>query len=211
MSIQDLEPYLDRVDLFLKGNGVPNQTILKEIRDIYDVTIKDKRLAKTSLGCGNCITRMFNQIQGAANRGEIVKQGKHMKFPKVEQIDLEDQIADEESWFDGVKTANQETFDKIKHQGLVFESHSDLEEHTAEETGSYFNVDTKVIRDYIKERNAEVDKQTKAPIETLEIKTDLDIINYNRMAWGAFKKHCTSKGIKVKGKTKEQLLKELES
>ena len=173
MSIQDLEPYLDRVDLFLKGNGVPNQTILKEIRDIYDVTIKDKRLAKTSLGCGNCITRMFNQIQGAANRGEIVKQGKHMKFPKVEQIDLEEQIA--------------------------------------EETGSYFNVDTKVIRDYIKERNAEVDKQTKAPIETLEIKTDLDIINYNRMAWGAFKKHCTSKGIKVKGKTKEQLLKELES
>ena len=181
MSIQDLEPYLDRVDLFLKGNGVPNQTILKEIRDIYDVTIKDKRLAKTSLGCGNCITRMFNQIQGAANRGEIVKQGKHMKFPKVEQIDLEEQIAEEESWFDGVKTANQETFDKIKHQGLVFESHSDLEE------------------------------QTKAPIETLEIKTDLDIINYNRMAWGAFKKHCTSKGIKVKGKTKEQLLKELES
>ena len=148
MSIQDLEPYLDRVDLFLKGNGVPNQTILKEIRDIYDVTIKDKRLAKTSLGCGNCVTRMFNQIQGAANRGEIVKQGKHMKFPKVEQIDLEEQIAEE---------------------------------------------------------------QTKAPIETLEIKTDLDIINYSRMAWGAFKKHCTSKGIKVKGKTKEQLLKELES
>ena len=146
MSIQDLEPYLDRVDLFLKGNGVPNQTILKEIRDIYDVTIKDKRLAKTSLGCGNCVTRMFNQIQGAANRGEIIKQGKHMKFPKVEQIDLEEQIAEE---------------------------------------------------------------QTKAPIETLEIKTDLDIINYSRMAWGAFKKHCTSKGIKVKGKTKEQLLKEL--
>tara|TARA_R110000772_G_scaffold116972_2_gene222255 strand:- start:2764 stop:3207 length:444 start_codon:yes stop_codon:yes gene_type:complete len=146
MSIQDLEPYLDRVDLFLKGNGVPNQTILKEIRDIYDVTIKDKRLAKTSLGCGNCVTRMFNQIQGAANRGEIVKQGKHMKFPKLEQIDLEEQIAEE---------------------------------------------------------------QTKAPIETLEIKTDIDIINYNRMAWGAFKKHCTSKGIKVKGKTKEQLLKEL--
>ena len=53
---------------------------------------------------------MFNQIQGAANRGEIVAKGKRMTFPKVEQIvtlaghfghnnqiDLEDQIAEEQT------------------------------------------------------------------------------------------------------------------
>lgn len=146
MNIQDLEPYLDRVALFLKGDGVPNEVILKEIRTIYDATIKDKRLPQTSLGCGNCITRMFNQIQGAANRGEIVAKGKRMKFPKVEQIDLEEQIAEE---------------------------------------------------------------QTKASIESLEIVTDLDIIDYSKMAWGELRKHAASKGIKVKGLRRGNIISKL--
>ena len=33
--------------------------------------------------------------------------------------------------------------------------------------------------------------------------------NYKAMKWGAFKKYCTSKGIKVKGKTREVLENEL--
>lgn len=46
-------------------------------------------------------------------------------------------------------------------------------------------------------------------IYTIESDTTVQVTEVIPKKWGAFKKYCTSKGLKVQGKTKKELLKEL--
>jgi len=49
------------------------------------------------------------------------------------------------------------------------------------------------------------------PVMTKEDIAAHELEQLNSMSWGDFKKYCTSLGIKVKGKNKKQLLKELDA
>jgi len=66
----------------------------------------------------------------------------------------------------------------------------DLEDQIAEETGLGF-------KDH--------------PEMTEEDIASHELEQLNSMSWGGFKRYCTGLGIKVKGKTKKQLLKELDA
>ena len=50
-------------------------------------------------------------------------------------------------------------------------------------------------------------KQERKPLKAIPITKQMRV--KESMKWGAFKKHCTSKGLKVKGKTREVLENEL--
>lgn len=57
-------------------------------------------------------------------------------------------------------------------------------------------------------RQSKGEKMTFPKVEPKKDNTTI-VINPSSMKWGAFKKHCTSKGINTKKKTKKQLEEEL--
>ncbi len=69
MFIAEIEPYKKYIDLFLKGQGVPNHDILRKIADIYDEWIRDKAFKEPScIGCSNVVKHMMLQLSGAIER-----------------------------------------------------------------------------------------------------------------------------------------------
>ena len=146
MFIAQIEPYIERIELFRSGQGVPNSEILREIANIYDEWIRDKAFkTPTCIGCVGEVKHMMNQLWGAIEREGNKPIKLEPKIPKLEPIAIITEVKEDKN-------------------GITI---------IAEKTKAFDNM----------------------VVES--------------MKWGKFKTYCKEQGINVKGKTKEQLLKEL--
>ena len=177
--IEEIQPYIERIELHQKGGNITNIETLRAIRDIHFKYIRHKDFdTPSNLGCGNCVRQMINQLVGEIGREEQaqIKRAKdNTTFKKGSK--------------EPIKTGYKMTFPKIEQD--------DCRHHID-------SIET------IGEHRARLSKPKQEPKKVLLFDDSPDYREFlGAMKWGEFKKHCTSKGLKVKGKTREVLENEL--
>lgn len=107
----EIKPYLKYMKIYQESKGLPQREILEKIRDIFDQYVKDERLPKTSLGCGNCIHHMMGQLIGAIDRlgNEPIKL--EPKIPHLKPQPIESEIERKEI---EEEDSNELTLDQLR-------------------------------------------------------------------------------------------------
>ena len=84
MFRDEIKPYKKYVELFLKGQGVPNHDILRKIADVYTKHVRDKAFKDpVCIGCVNEVKHMMNQLSGAIDRDGQQPIALSPKIPKL--------------------------------------------------------------------------------------------------------------------------------
>ena len=154
--IEEIQPYIERIELHQKGGNITNIETLRAIRDIHFKYIRHKDFdTPSNLGCGNCVRQMINQLVGEIGRASKHTVNIEKDLPKLNALL-------DEKWKEQEAKSKHVTFPKQEPKKvLLFDDSPDYREFLG------------------------------------------------AMKWGEFKKYCTSKGLKVKGKTREVLENEL--
>ena len=193
--IKEITPHIERIRLHKEGGRITSIEILREIRDIHFTHIRSNDFdIPTNLGCGSCVAHMINQLVG-----KIDRELKHT-------VNIEEALPElnkvlDECWAKQEAKGKKMTFPKQEPKDVVWTKADDIESRgLVEEIEGSLEIKQdpfKLVEDNCRHSldSTETIGEHKARVKA--------------MKWGAFKKYCTSKGLKVPKKTRKMLEEEL--
>ena len=197
--LEEVEPYRVYIDMYLDKGAMPNLKIREELNDLdYRLRMHERvamygkaniELYPTDMACASCVKSMVNNLRRWINIKESEKPSllkETVEFKGVPQVNKKDMEV-------LPKDFSKESVDVVERMSKDLEFEGTLEEKVENLNSLSNQIAEQMINDL------------KLPSEMIEEELE----DIDSMKWGAFKTYCKGKGLNVKGKTREQLTKEL--